>query len=130
MIIDNIVVLIPALEPDNKLVNLVRQQNQLGHVHVVVIDDGSDDSSQAVFSNVQAYGTRVLHRWSCRCRQVTKEQNNVGDQIQSAAFFSLKDKHPGKAKKIKRCAKPDEEMNGDPAGAGNSCRITGSRAED
>ena len=53
MILENIVVLIPALNPNNKLVDLVKELNQIGLVNVVVIDDGSEISSQAVFDEVQ-----------------------------------------------------------------------------
>jgi glycosyltransferase involved in cell wall biosynthesis len=51
--IRNIAILIPALNPDQKLVNLVKKLKQIGLVNVVVIDDGSDSSSQAVFEDVE-----------------------------------------------------------------------------
>ena len=59
MKLENIVVLIPALNPNNKLVDLVKQLNKMGLVNVMVIDDGSDDSAQAVFDEVQTYRARV-----------------------------------------------------------------------
>ena len=38
MVLENIVVLIPALNPNQNLVDLVRELNQIGLVNVVVID--------------------------------------------------------------------------------------------
>ena len=60
MILDNIAVLIPALDPDHKLVDLVRELNQIGLVNVVVIDDGSDASAQSVFAQVHTYQANVF----------------------------------------------------------------------
>jgi putative flippase GtrA len=61
MSLENITVLIPALDPNHKLVDLVKELNQIGLVNVVVIDDGSENSSQAVFDEVQRYGATVCH---------------------------------------------------------------------
>lgn len=67
MKLENIAVLIPALNPNNKLVDLVKQLNKLGLVNVVVVDDGSDASAQAVFDEVQAFRATVY-----------RHQNNLG----------------------------------------------------
>ena len=61
MVLENIVVLIPALNPNHKLVDLVKELNQIGLTNVVVIDDGSENSSQAVFDEVQTYRAKVYH---------------------------------------------------------------------
>jgi len=61
MILDNVAVLIPALNPNNKLVDLVKELNQRGLANIVVIDDGSENSSQAVFDEVQTYHAMVYH---------------------------------------------------------------------
>jgi exopolysaccharide biosynthesis protein/putative flippase GtrA len=61
MILENIAVLIPALNPNDKLVDLVRELNQIGLANIVVIDDGSENSSQAVFDEVQTYGAKLYH---------------------------------------------------------------------
>ena len=61
MILENIVVLIPALNPDKKLVDLVKELNRVGLVNIVVIDDGSESSSQAIFDEVQACRAKVHH---------------------------------------------------------------------
>jgi len=59
MILENIAILIPALNPNHKLVNLIEELNQIGLVNIVVIDDGSESSSQIVFDEVQTYGAKV-----------------------------------------------------------------------
>ncbi len=61
MILENIAVLIPALNPNHKLVDLVNELRQIGFVNVVVIDDGSENSAQEVFDKVQTYVTEVYH---------------------------------------------------------------------
>ena len=59
MISERIAVLIPALNPNHKLVDVVKELNQIGLVNVVVIDDGSENASQAFFDQVRAYGAQV-----------------------------------------------------------------------
>ncbi len=61
MILENIAVLIPALNPNRKLVELIKKLNQAGLVNVVVIDDGSESSTQAVFDELQMYQATVYH---------------------------------------------------------------------
>jgi exopolysaccharide biosynthesis protein/glycosyltransferase involved in cell wall biosynthesis len=61
MVLENIAVLIPALNPNHRLVDLVKELNQIGLAHVVVIDDGSESSSQAVFDEVQTCQAKVYH---------------------------------------------------------------------
>ena len=61
MISENIAILIPALNPNHKLVELIKKLNQIGLVTVVVIDDGSENSTQAVFEEVQTYQAKVYH---------------------------------------------------------------------
>ena len=59
MILEKIAILIPALDPNDKLVRLVKQLNRIGLVNILVIDDGSGSSSQAVFDEVQTYQAAV-----------------------------------------------------------------------
>ncbi|MCA9935469.1 MAG: bifunctional glycosyltransferase family 2/GtrA family protein [Ardenticatenaceae bacterium] len=66
MISENIAIIIPALNPNNKLVDLVKELNRIGLVNVVVIDDGSEKSSQAVFDEVQTYQAKVYHHQTNR----------------------------------------------------------------
>ena len=61
IIYNNIAVLIPALNPDKKLIRLVQELNQIGLVNTVVIDDGSNNETQSVFDELQNFGTHVIH---------------------------------------------------------------------
>ena len=44
----NIPVIIPAYEPDEKLLKLLRQLKEAGIVHIIVVDDGSGSDYQAI----------------------------------------------------------------------------------
>jgi glycosyltransferase involved in cell wall biosynthesis len=70
MILDNIAVLIPALDPNHKLVDLVVELNRLGLVNIVVVDDGSANSSQVFFDEVQTYGAKIYHHKNNRGKGV------------------------------------------------------------
>ena len=60
--IKDIVILIPSLEPDERLPEYTRELNQNGFRRIVVVDDGSGKSFQNVFSEVEkTEGTIVLH---------------------------------------------------------------------
>jgi putative flippase GtrA len=55
--VPGVVVLIPAYEPDGRLVELVAR---LGHHRILVVDDGSGPAHAAVFARVRALGAEVL----------------------------------------------------------------------
>ncbi len=56
------IVLIPAYEPDARLVELVHALRNVGpDTGVVVVDDGSGPASRPVFERVRALGCDVLH---------------------------------------------------------------------
>ncbi|MBG0783490.1 MAG: phosphodiester glycosidase family protein [Anaerolineaceae bacterium] len=61
MLVRNIAVLIPALNPDHKLVDLVQALKLIGLMNIVVVDDGSDASSQAIFDKVQSQRVEVCY---------------------------------------------------------------------
>jgi len=57
-----VIVLIPAYEPDARLVELVHALRNVGpDTDVVVVDDGSGPASRPVFERVRALGCDVLH---------------------------------------------------------------------
>jgi len=58
--LDEYVVLIPAYNPDQALVTLVRELKETGFVHVIVVNDGSVEPSQTVFDEVGKWVTTVL----------------------------------------------------------------------
>ena len=55
------IVLIPAYEPDERLVELVRALDDGGH-QMLVVDDGSGQQYAPIFADVEALGTLVLHQ--------------------------------------------------------------------
>lgn len=56
------VILIPSLEPDDRLPAYIQKLKAGGFAHIVVIDDGSGESFQPIFSEVDAVeDTVVLH---------------------------------------------------------------------
>ena len=57
----NIPVIIPAYEPDEKLLVLLRQLKEAGISHIVVVDDGSGSDYQELFLQAEAAGCEVLH---------------------------------------------------------------------
>lgn len=56
------VILIPSLEPDNRLPAYIRRLKEGGFAHIVVVDDGSSEAYQRIFDEVGAVeDTVVLH---------------------------------------------------------------------
>ena len=56
------VILIPSLEPDERLPAYIQKLKEGGFAHIIVVDDGSGDAFQPVFSLVEAVeDTVVLH---------------------------------------------------------------------
>ena len=56
------VILIPSLEPDNRLPAYIRKLKEGGFGHIVVVDDGSSEDYQTIFSETEAVAdTVVLH---------------------------------------------------------------------
>ena len=83
---ENISVLIPALNPDNKLVDLVKELNRIGLANIVVIDDGSESSSHAVFDEVQTYQAQVYHH---RINQGKGAALKTGIELYNAGIATL-----------------------------------------
>ena len=56
------VILIPSLEPDERLPAYIRKLKESGFGHIVVVDDGSSDAYQTIFEETASVGdTVVLH---------------------------------------------------------------------
>ncbi len=53
------VILIPSLEPDERLPAYIRKLTESGFGHVVVVDDGSGESYQPIFLEVEGTGPQV-----------------------------------------------------------------------
>ena len=58
----NIFILIPAYNPDEKLIKLVNELKESGFSHILVIDDGSKTECKPIFKEVENCGcTLVVH---------------------------------------------------------------------
>ncbi|MDQ0089460.1 glycosyltransferase involved in cell wall biosynthesis [Paenibacillus anaericanus] len=55
-----VTVLIPAYEPDIRLLDLIQQLNTLLNVSILVVDDGSGERYREIFQSVEACGCTVL----------------------------------------------------------------------
>ena len=53
------VILIPSLEPDERLPAYIRSLAESGFGHLVVVDDGSPESFQEIFSRIEKIDSRV-----------------------------------------------------------------------
>jgi len=83
--IRNVAILIPALNPDEKLVALVEKLKSIGLVNILVIDDGSDNgSSQEVFKKVQ----------SCRVDMVSHKVNRGKGAALKTGIAYIKENQP------------------------------------
>ena len=57
----NTAIVIPALDPNEKLVSLASGLLSQGFSYIVVVDDGSSDSCASVFDALKRMGVRVVH---------------------------------------------------------------------
>lgn len=58
----NTVILIPSLEPDDRLPVYIQKLKEGGFTHIIVVDDGSGDQYQGIFNKVATVdNTVVLH---------------------------------------------------------------------
>lgn len=61
-VVQNAAILIPSLEPDERLPAYIRKLSENGFGHIVVVDDGSNESYQPIFSEVESVErVTVLH---------------------------------------------------------------------
>lgn len=78
----NNAVIIPSLEPDEKLFNLVDELFYVGFVCIIVIDDGSGENYKAIFNEIEKKGCKVVHH---------KKNMGKGEAIKTAIRFIKKD---------------------------------------
>ena len=57
----NAIILIPAYEPDSKLISLLEEIKEKTDYAVIVVDDGSSQNTQAIFEKASAYATVLRH---------------------------------------------------------------------
>jgi len=54
-------ILIPAYQPNEHMVTLVKQLSALGFHHIIIVNDGSDESTYTYFLMAASYGAVILH---------------------------------------------------------------------
>lgn len=58
---EKVIILIPSLEPDIKLVSYVNEMKECGLTDIIIVDDGSDEAYQPIFHKLADNGCVVLH---------------------------------------------------------------------
>ena len=58
---DNCIILIPALQPDERLIQMIHGLHERGFLKIAVTDDGSSDDRQKYFQEVEIMGVKVIH---------------------------------------------------------------------
>lgn len=53
-------ILIPAYEPDKRLITLIEKIKDACNFKIIVVDDGSGDTYSGIFKTVEDYGCTVL----------------------------------------------------------------------
>ena len=53
-------ILIPAYEPNNKLVKLIEELQEKTEIQIVVVDDGSGTKYQHIFNEVEKKNVKIL----------------------------------------------------------------------
>ena len=60
--LEEVVIVIPALNPDEKFINFLEELRRKGFKHILCVDDGSKESSKALFEQAKdEYSCVVLH---------------------------------------------------------------------
>ena len=82
------VILIPSLEPDDRLPAYIRRLKEGGFAHIVVVDDGSSASYQPIFEEIErTEDTTVLHHEQNKGKGIALKtgyrwiMENLGDRI-------------------------------------------------
>ena len=55
-------IVIPAYQPDNKLIKLIEKIHEKSDFHILVIDDGSSSKCQKIFDKAEQYATVLRHQ--------------------------------------------------------------------
>ena len=79
------VILIPSLEPDDRLPAYIRRLKEGGFARIVVVDDGSSESYQPIFREIESVDdTTVLHLYA-----FFREGKSLGEIILEAAKLAV-----------------------------------------
>lgn len=58
---NDIAILIPTLNPDGKILTLVKELQDLDMKHIFIVDDGSSPEREAIFSKLKDLGCTILY---------------------------------------------------------------------
>ena len=85
-------IVIPAYQPDNKLIKLIEKIHEKSDFHILVIDDGSSSKCQKIFDKAEQYATVLRHQVNQgkgqalkTAFQFIKEQNSYGTVVTADA---------------------------------------------
>ena len=85
-------IVIPAYQPDNKLIKLIEKIHEKSDFHILVIDDGSSSKCQKIFDKAEQYTTVLRHQVNLGKGQALKtafsyiqEQNIYGTVVTADA---------------------------------------------
>ena len=77
----DVVILIPSLNPDEKLLLLLQELFEMGFLWIVVVDDGSTPECGNVFRQAEAFGCIVEHH-----RENLGKGTAIKTALKAAAF--------------------------------------------
>ena len=85
-------IVIPAYQPDNKLIKLIEKIHEKSDFHILVIDDGSSSKCQDIFDKAEQYATVLRHQVNQGKGQALKtaftyiqQQNSYGTVVTADA---------------------------------------------
>ena len=85
-------IVIPAYQPDNKLIKLIEKIHEKSDFRILVIDDGSSSKCQNIFDKAQQYATVLRHKVNQGKGQALKtafdyirQQNSYGTVVTADA---------------------------------------------
>ncbi len=76
----NVTIIIPAYQPTNRLTTMVEELKTSGFTSIVVVDDGSDDSCNGIFKEVERSGCLLLRH---------QKNKGKGEALKTAIKFAV-----------------------------------------
>ena len=108
------VILIPSLEPDERLPAYIRRLKEGGFARIVVVDDGSPESYQPIFREIEAVeDTTVLHHEVNKGKGIALKtgyrwiMENLADKISGVITADADGQHT-----VEDCLKLAERLEG------------------
>lgn len=87
---DNFIILIPALDPDESMIQLICGLYARGFYRIVLADDGSSEESQSYFQKAEALGVKVTHHTKTMGKGVAlRSALETADKVLGPADFYI-----------------------------------------